>query len=293
MMVLFILLTLVPSCLCFTSLLPLDCSEIHSQDPTKPSGVYTIFPGGPVSPLQVYCDMETDGGGWTVFQRRLDGSVNFNRPWDHYKNGFGNKDGEYWLGLDNIVLLTMRKRNELRVDMEDWDGGKVYAQYTSFSVDPETFGYTLRVGSYVDGGAGDDLTYHNGMKFTTYDKDQDLHGDNCAKILLGAFWFCLSYSLSFRVVYVLRRCFLWTVRRSTPRIPPSPVGCTPSSPGGCLPPAGLLDVLNGPENYNPTRTGPWLLKPGPDVTRHINMNHLPEPGPRPNVKHKLRLHFDC
>ncbi|XP_048105451.1 microfibril-associated glycoprotein 4-like [Alosa alosa] len=189
MMVLFILLTLVPSCLCFTSLLPLDCSEIHSQDPTKPSGVYTIFPGGPVSPLQVYCDMETDGGGWTVFQRRLDGSVNFNRPWDHYKNGFGNKDGEYWLGLDNIVLLTMRKRNELRVDMEDWDGGKVYAQYTSFSVDPETFGYTLRVGSYVDGGAGDDLTYHNGMKFTTYDKDQDLHGDNCAKILLGAFWY--------------------------------------------------------------------------------------------------------
>ncbi|XP_062396483.1 microfibril-associated glycoprotein 4-like [Sardina pilchardus] len=190
LMILFILLALVPTCLCFSALLPLDCSEIHTHDPTQPSGVYTIFPGGPVSPLQVYCDMDTDGGGWTVFQRRLDGSVNFYRPWDHYKKGFGNQGGEYWLGLDNIVLLTMRKRNELRVDMEDWDGGKVYAQYTSISVDPETFGYTLRLGSFIDGGAGDGLAFHNGMKFSTFDTDQDTSAaENCAKLFLGAFWY--------------------------------------------------------------------------------------------------------
>ncbi|XP_062397737.1 microfibril-associated glycoprotein 4-like [Sardina pilchardus] len=197
--ILFILLALVPTCLCFPALLPLDCSEIHAHDPTQPSGVYTIFPGGPVSPLQVYCDMDTDGGGWTVFQRRLDGSVNFYRPWDHYKKGFGNQDGEYWLGLDNIVLLTMRKRNELRVDMEDWDGGKVYAQYTSISVDPETFGYTLRLGSFIDGGAGDSLGPHNGMKFSTFDKDQDGRADNCAKAYLGGFWYhsgCFNTNLN-------------------------------------------------------------------------------------------------
>ncbi|XP_062395947.1 microfibril-associated glycoprotein 4-like [Sardina pilchardus] len=189
MLVLLVLALLLPASLCSSLLLPVDCADIHEHYPSKPSGVYTIFPGGPVSPLQVYCDMDTDGGGWTTFQRRIDGSVNFYRPWSHYKKGFGNKNGEYWLGLDNILLLTLRNNNELRVDMEDWDGGKVYAQYTSFSVDLETFGYTLRLGSFINGGAGDGLAYHNGMKFSTFDKDQDTSGGNCAKLYLGAFWY--------------------------------------------------------------------------------------------------------
>ncbi|XP_031672467.1 microfibril-associated glycoprotein 4-like [Oncorhynchus kisutch] len=134
--------------------LPLDCDELYQYDNTKPSGVYTIYPGGPTTPLHVYCDMNTEGGRWTVFQRRMDGTENFFRPWETYKSGFGNVAGEYWLGLDNIFLLTMRKKNELRVDMEDFEGGKVSAKYTSFSIDPENYGYTLRLGSYVDGGAG-------------------------------------------------------------------------------------------------------------------------------------------
>ena len=58
------------------------------------------------------------------------------------------------VGLDNIHLLTKKGNYELRVDMEDWEGRKVYAQYTSFSVDPESFGYTLHLGSFIDGGAG-------------------------------------------------------------------------------------------------------------------------------------------
>ncbi|XP_062395949.1 microfibril-associated glycoprotein 4-like [Sardina pilchardus] len=189
MLVLLVLALLLPASLCSSLLLPVDCADIHEHYPSKPSGVYTIFPGGPVSPLQVYCDMDTDGGGWTTFQRRIDGSVNFYRPWSHYKSGFGNKNGEYWLGLDNIVLLTMRKRNELRVDMEDWDGGKVYAQYTSFSVDPESLDYKLHLGNFINGGAGDSLSYHNGMKFSTLDKDQDADGANCAKYRLGGFWY--------------------------------------------------------------------------------------------------------
>ncbi|CAB1344167.1 unnamed protein product [Coregonus sp. 'balchen'] len=104
--------------------LPQDCDDIYQHDNTKPSGVYTIYPGGPITPLHVYCDMDTDGGRWTVFQRRMDGTENFYRPWAHYKSGFGNVAGEYWLGLDNIFLLTMRKKSELRVDMEDFEGGK-------------------------------------------------------------------------------------------------------------------------------------------------------------------------
>ncbi|XP_051242624.1 microfibril-associated glycoprotein 4-like [Dicentrarchus labrax] len=169
--------------------LPIDCDDIYRHDNTTSSGVYIIYPGGPTTPLQVYCDMDTDGGRWTVFQRRLDGTESFFRPWSHYKTGFGKVAGEYWLGLENILLLSMRKKNELRVDMEDWEGGKVFAQYSSFSIDTENAGYQLHVGSFTGGSAGDSLVNNNNMKFTTFDKDQDQWDKNCAQHFLGGFWY--------------------------------------------------------------------------------------------------------
>ncbi|XP_029284612.1 microfibril-associated glycoprotein 4-like [Cottoperca gobio] len=169
--------------------LPIDCDDIHRHDNTSSSGVYTIYPGGPTTPIHVYCDMDTDGGRWTVFQRRIDGTENFYRPWKHYKTGFGNVAGEYWLGLENIFLLSMRKENELRVDMEDWEGGKASAQYSSFSIESENAGYQLHLGSFTGGAAGDSLTGHNNMKFTTFDKDQDTWEKNCAQHFLGGFWY--------------------------------------------------------------------------------------------------------
>ncbi|XP_063059733.1 microfibril-associated glycoprotein 4-like [Engraulis encrasicolus] len=185
-----VLVLLLPFSLCSTMHLPLDCSDIQERDHTKRSGIYNIFPGGPAAPLQVYCDMTRDGGGWTVFQRRKDGSVNFYRRWDLYKQGFGDIKTEFWLGLDSIALLTMRKKNELRVDMEDWDDNEAYAQYSSFSVDPEMLDYTLHLGPYLRGNAGDALKKHNGMKFSTYDKDQDTHDENnCASHHMGGFWY--------------------------------------------------------------------------------------------------------
>ncbi|XP_061587113.1 microfibril-associated glycoprotein 4-like [Cololabis saira] len=168
---------------------PVDCDDIHQQDNTSASGVYTIYPGGPVTPLQVYCDMTTDGGRWTIFQRRIDGSESFFRSWKDYKAGFGNVAGEYWLGLENIFLLTMRKKNELRVDMEDWEGGRASAQYASFTIDPENTGYQLDLGEFTGGAAGDSLSNHNSMKFTTFDKDQDNWKSNCAQSYLGGFWY--------------------------------------------------------------------------------------------------------
>ncbi|XP_036396700.1 microfibril-associated glycoprotein 4-like [Megalops cyprinoides] len=169
---------------------PTDCEDVYSNG-SKQSGVYTIFPAGQ-PPVQAYCDMgceeDDDEGGWTVIQRRMDGSVNFYRPWEQYKNGFGNVSGEYWLGLENILLLTWEKKYELKVDMEDFEGGKVHAQYSSFSVDPESEGYKLHVSGYIDGGAGDSMAYHDGSKFSTFDKDQDSSSSNCAKSYLGGFW---------------------------------------------------------------------------------------------------------
>ncbi|XP_036419538.1 microfibril-associated glycoprotein 4-like isoform X2 [Colossoma macropomum] len=173
-------------------LFPTDCSNIYTNGQTL-SGVYTIYPAGD-TPVEVQCDMGCDGqtedGKWTVIQRRMDGSVNFYRPWEQYKKGFGNKNGEYWLGLENLYQLTSKRKYELRVDLEDFEGGKVYAQYSNFSVDSEVDGYRLHVGGFIDGGAGDSLATSNGQKFSTFDKEQDSSMDrNCAKSYLGALWY--------------------------------------------------------------------------------------------------------
>uniref|UniRef100_A0A3Q1GVW0 Microfibril associated protein 4 n=1 Tax=Acanthochromis polyacanthus TaxID=80966 RepID=A0A3Q1GVW0_9TELE len=202
MLLLSVLLLLVPLWTsCSVIFLPLDCLDIHDRDQSQPSGVYTIYPIGATSGVQVYCDMESQAGGWTVFQRRLDGSVNFYRPWTHYKTGFGSAAGEYWLGLENLYQLTLRKRYELLVDMEDFSGNKVFARYSSFSIQSESNGYRLQVSGFINGGAGNALSPHNGQKFSTFDKDQDSDAGNCARQFLGAFWYTACHSTNPNGVY--------------------------------------------------------------------------------------------
>uniref|UniRef100_A0A3B3R8J2 Microfibril associated protein 4 n=1 Tax=Paramormyrops kingsleyae TaxID=1676925 RepID=A0A3B3R8J2_9TELE len=188
-----LLLVLVPLASAGLLSQPLDCADVYNAG-SNISGVYKIYPAGPTSPLYVYCDMETDGGKWTVFQRRMDGTVNFYRGWDQYKRGFGHAGGEYWLGLETIHILTLKQRYELRVDMEDFQGAKVHAKYSSFSISPqmvnaESDGYTLHVSGFEDGGAGDSLSYHSEQKFSTFDRDQDSNSGNCAVSYLGGFWY--------------------------------------------------------------------------------------------------------
>ena len=72
--------------------------------------------GGKWVAANVYCDTTTAGGGWTVIQRRVDGSENFNRPWSDYEKGFGNLTGEFWYGLKTINCLTQAGQWELRID---------------------------------------------------------------------------------------------------------------------------------------------------------------------------------
>ena len=138
---------------------------------------------------QVYCDMETDGGGWTVFQRREDGSVDFRyKYWTDYENGFGDLTGEFWLGLSKIHRLTKEGSNTLRVDLGDFDDNTTYANYSTFSVSDGSTEYILTVGGY-SGTAGDSLAYHNGSRFTTRDNDNDNNGGNCAYYRNGAWWY--------------------------------------------------------------------------------------------------------
>ncbi|KAA8588406.1 microfibril-associated glycoprotein 4 [Etheostoma spectabile] len=190
--VLVLLAPLLTSCELF---LPLDCSDIYNNDNGRPSGVYTIYPIGATSAVQVYCDMDSKGGRWMVFQRRMDGTVNFYRGWDQYKTGFGTAAGEYWLGLESLYHLTRRKKCELLVEMEDFEGNKAFARYSSFSINSQSYGYKLQVSGFSNGGAGDSLTRHIGMKFSTFDNDNDRWAlGNCAKSHMGAFWYntCLT-----------------------------------------------------------------------------------------------------
>uniref|UniRef100_A0A1X7TKR3 Fibrinogen C-terminal domain-containing protein n=1 Tax=Amphimedon queenslandica TaxID=400682 RepID=A0A1X7TKR3_AMPQE len=111
--------------------MPTDCKAWKELGKNQ-SGVYPITPDDEPA-FQVYCDMETDGGGWTVFQRRQDGSVDFYRNWTDYENGFGDLTGEFWLGLSKIHRLTKEGSNTLRVDLGDFEGNTAYANYSTFN----------------------------------------------------------------------------------------------------------------------------------------------------------------
>ena len=139
--------------------------------------------------FSVYCDMRADGGGWTVFQRRQDGSVDFYRGWNDYKSGFGQLTAEFWLGNDKIHRLTAARPSSLRVELEDWNGVRVFAKYGKFKIGDEQIQYRLEVGSY-SGTAGDSLiSEHNNMAFSTKDRDNDGWSDNCAVKFTGAWWY--------------------------------------------------------------------------------------------------------
>ncbi|XP_019857817.1 PREDICTED: ryncolin-2-like [Amphimedon queenslandica] len=165
-----------------------DCNSLFEDDITT-SGVYTVNPDGG-TPFEVYCDMETDGGRWTVFQRRQDGSVDFYRYWTDYENGFGDLTGEFWLGLSKIHRLTKEGSNTLRVDLGDFEGNTAYAKYSTFNVSDGSTEYILTVGGY-SGTAGNSLALHNGWRFSTRDNDNDKYGAgyNCAQYWTGAWWY--------------------------------------------------------------------------------------------------------
>ena len=158
----------------------------------KSSGVYTIanFCGVKCSNTRAYCDTSSGGGGWLVVQRRKDGSVDFNRSWVDYEDGFGSLTGEFWYGLRPLHCLTNQGKWEMRFDVTYSDGTKHYFSYPSFRVGPASSNYTLNV--IFKHTFTDPLSSHplHGSSFTTKDKDNDTwNRGNCAVKNSGGWWY--------------------------------------------------------------------------------------------------------
>lgn len=140
-----------------------------------------------------------------MFQRRMDGSVDFYRNWTDYARGFGNLTGEFWLGLRKLHRITaqsLEAGNELRVDLEDFEQNTAYAKYGSFSVGNSVAKYALSLSGY-SGTAGDSLTEHNGRQFSTrdYDNDNDI-SRHCAQTFKGGWWYNFCWRVNLNGLYL-------------------------------------------------------------------------------------------
>lgn len=178
----------------------LSCHDIQATQGATKSGVYLIHPPNLAQgPWKVYCDLQTEGGGWMVFQVRDDvlPQENFMRSWEDYKVGFGDFDREFWLG--NILIWALTNvsnttRYELAIDLEDWSDNRRFARYRSFRLGSERDAFRMYHQNLYYGNAGDSLYSHNGMPFSTFDVDNDNRDGNfeessCARLYKGGWWY--------------------------------------------------------------------------------------------------------
>ncbi|XP_037644180.1 angiopoietin-related protein 3-like [Sebastes umbrosus] len=165
--------------------LPSDCSDLFNRG-ERVSGVYAIRPSGP-EPFMAFCDMSKDHGA-TVIQRRRDGSVNFDQIWEKYENGFGDFQGEFWLGLRKIHSLAAQGNSVLHIQLEDWKQARHFIEYR-FNLNGPESNYTIHL-THLFGDLPDPMSNQTGMMFSTKDRDNDNHQDsNCAHSYTGGWWF--------------------------------------------------------------------------------------------------------
>ncbi|XP_013179528.1 PREDICTED: protein scabrous-like [Papilio xuthus] len=170
--------------------LPKDCSGVSGQ-----AGDYLIHPGH--APVDTWCD-----NGTTLLQRRYNGSVEFNRKFVEYVNGFGNPASEYWIGLESMHRLTQDNCSSMRIEMTDIYGGSWYAEYKNFFVGNADSGYALEIGGF-SGNASDAFEYQNHMEFSTIDRDRDISNTHCAGNYEGGWWFSHCQHVNINGKYTL------------------------------------------------------------------------------------------
>ncbi|XP_006895082.1 PREDICTED: angiopoietin-2-like isoform X2 [Elephantulus edwardii] len=165
-----------------------DCADAFKAGLTT-TGVYTLTFPNSTEEIKAYCDMETSGGGWTVIQRREDGSVDFQRTWKEYKVGFGNPSGEYWLGNEFVSQLTNRQPYMLRIHLKDWEGNEAYSLFEHFSLSSEEFNYRIHLKGLTGTAGKLSSISQPGNDFSTKDVDNDKCICKCSQMLKGGWWF--------------------------------------------------------------------------------------------------------
>ncbi len=165
------------------SQLPADCSSVSGL-----SGVYLLKPIGSVRSVAIFCQIEPDGSHWAVIQRRIGPEENFNRSWAEYAEGFGDPSGSHWLGNEFLHLMTSRQPHQLQVDLVDIFDRCWVAKYGRFAVGPRSNGFPLAIGG-PSGNVSDPLAYHNHMRFSTSERDEDASSTNCARYYASGWWF--------------------------------------------------------------------------------------------------------
>uniref|UniRef100_A0A670XTM7 Fibrinogen C-terminal domain-containing protein n=1 Tax=Pseudonaja textilis TaxID=8673 RepID=A0A670XTM7_PSETE len=165
-----------------------DCAAAYKAG-FSTSGVYNLRLPNTTATVKVLCDMQTSGGGWTVIQHRKDGSVDFQRTWKEYKQGFGSPPGEYWLGNHFIHLLTTQNRYSLRIMLQDWENNEAYSDFEHFQVGSETQNYRLYAWRYSGTAGRTSSLSPSGTDFSTKDADNDRCACKCAQMAGGGWWF--------------------------------------------------------------------------------------------------------
>ncbi|XP_033632533.1 techylectin-5A-like [Asterias rubens] len=169
---------------------PIDCWDIQTNSPFSISGEHTVYPARRTGSLQVYCDMDSDEGGWTVFQRRVDNSQDFDLIWAEYKAGFGDLTRNFWLGNDALNELTSDRVYQLRIEMQSFSLVSMAVKYGHFRVATESNLYRLDIGTFYGSyDAGDSLGPTNSQPFSTKDRDNDDDFRHCAQNYLGPWWY--------------------------------------------------------------------------------------------------------
>lgn len=175
------------------ALRPRHCNDLlHAGQ--RPSGLYTIFPlVTEVDGQIVHCDMDTDGGGWTVIQRRGQFGNNayyFYRNWTEYATGFGDPNKEYWIGNRALHALTSEVNDTaLRIVLTNGTGESVSFDYGSFHVGSEQQLFKLNIGKYVGPEGWDSMSTAQDCSFSTHDRDNDRGSASCAVEFHGAWWY--------------------------------------------------------------------------------------------------------
>ncbi|XP_036754116.2 angiopoietin-2 isoform X5 [Manis pentadactyla] len=165
-----------------------DCAEAFKSGLTT-NGIYTLTFPNSTEEIKAYCDMETGGGGWTIIQRREDGSVDFQRTWKEYKVGFGNPSGEYWLGNEFVSQVTNKQRYVLKIHLKDWEGNEAYSLYEHFYLSSEELNYRIHLKGLTGTAGKISSISQPGNDFSTKDADNDKCICKCSQMLTGGWWF--------------------------------------------------------------------------------------------------------